>query len=146
MNTIDGLMARMTTGKFDMPVVEQGKLIGIVSIGDVVKNCVEEIENTKPKRYVITSASRVLLDRQSFQNNELAHTRPPPRGGRCFNASIFSFCLDRRNRRLIGSTNDEIGDADCADGHEPEAARHPKSSWRSASASPSPASATSPTS
>jgi CBS domain-containing protein len=27
-----------------MPVVEQGKLVGIVSIGDVVKNRVEEIE------------------------------------------------------------------------------------------------------
>ena len=45
-DTIDGLMARMTTGKFrHMPVVEQGKLIGIVSIGDVVKNRVEEIEH-----------------------------------------------------------------------------------------------------
>jgi CBS domain-containing protein len=43
---VDGLMARMTTGKFrHMPVVEQGKLIGIVSIGDVVKNRVEEIEH-----------------------------------------------------------------------------------------------------
>jgi CBS domain-containing protein len=27
-----------------LPVVEQGKLVGIVSIGDVVKNRVEEIE------------------------------------------------------------------------------------------------------
>ena len=45
-DTIDGLMARMTAGKFrHMPVVEQGKLIGIVSIGDVVKNRVEEIEH-----------------------------------------------------------------------------------------------------
>ena len=44
-NTIGELMGRMTTGKFrHMPVVEQGKLIGIVSIGDVVKNRVEEIE------------------------------------------------------------------------------------------------------
>src|SRR5450830_2042498 len=45
-DTIAGLMGRMTTGKFrHMPVVEQGKLIGIVSIGDVVKNRVEEIEH-----------------------------------------------------------------------------------------------------
>jgi CBS domain-containing protein len=45
-DTIDGLMGRMTTGKFrHMPVVEQGKLIGIVSIGDVVKHRVEEIEH-----------------------------------------------------------------------------------------------------
>jgi CBS domain-containing protein len=45
-HTIDGLMGRMTTGKFrHMPVVEQGRLIGIVSIGDVVKNRVEEMEH-----------------------------------------------------------------------------------------------------
>ena len=58
-DTIDGLMARMTTGKFrHMPVVEQGKLVGIVSIGDVVKNRVEEIEH-EAKRYVITFASSI---------------------------------------------------------------------------------------
>ncbi len=38
-DAVEGLMGRMTTGKFrHMPVVQQGKLIGIVSIGDVVKN------------------------------------------------------------------------------------------------------------
>jgi CBS domain-containing protein len=43
---IEGLMGRMTTGKFrHMPVVRQGNLVGIVSIGDVVKNRVEEIEH-----------------------------------------------------------------------------------------------------
>ena len=45
-DSIEGLMSRMTTGKFrHMPVVEEDKLIGIVSIGDVVKNRVEEIEH-----------------------------------------------------------------------------------------------------
>jgi CBS domain-containing protein len=45
-DTIESLMGSMTTGKFrHMPVVEQGQLIGIVSIGDVVKNRVEEIEH-----------------------------------------------------------------------------------------------------
>src|SRR4029077_6233007 len=44
-DTIESLMGRMTTGKFrHMPVVEQGKLVGIVSVGDVVKNRVEEME------------------------------------------------------------------------------------------------------
>jgi CBS domain-containing protein len=44
-DTVESLMGRMTTGKFrHMPVVEQEKLVGIVSIGDVVKNRVEEIE------------------------------------------------------------------------------------------------------
>jgi CBS domain-containing protein len=45
-DTIESLMGSMTMGKFrHMPVVEQGQLIGIVSIGDVVKNRVEEIEH-----------------------------------------------------------------------------------------------------
>jgi CBS domain-containing protein len=45
-DTVESLMERMTTGKFrHMPVVEQAKLIGIVSIGDVVKSRVEEIEH-----------------------------------------------------------------------------------------------------
>jgi CBS domain-containing protein len=45
-DTIESLMGSMTTGKFrHMPVVERGQLIGIVSIGDVVKNRVEEIEH-----------------------------------------------------------------------------------------------------
>ena len=38
-------MGRMTTGRFrHLPVVQQGKLIGIVSIGYVVKSRVEEID------------------------------------------------------------------------------------------------------
>jgi CBS domain-containing protein len=45
-DTIGDLMGHMTTGKFrHMPVVQQGKLIGIVSIGDVVKSRVEEIDH-----------------------------------------------------------------------------------------------------
>ncbi len=45
-DTIGDLMGRMTTGRFrHLPVVRQGKLIGIVSIGDVVKARVEEIDH-----------------------------------------------------------------------------------------------------
>jgi CBS domain-containing protein len=45
-DTVEGLMGRMTDGRFrHMPVVQQGKLIGIVSIGDVVKSRVEEIDH-----------------------------------------------------------------------------------------------------
>jgi CBS domain-containing protein len=44
-DTIGGLMEQMTAGRFrHMPVVKQDKLIGIVSIGDVVKSRVEEID------------------------------------------------------------------------------------------------------
>jgi CBS domain-containing protein len=44
-DTIAVLMERMTAGKFrHLPVVEQGKLVGVISIGDVVKWRVEEVE------------------------------------------------------------------------------------------------------
>jgi CBS domain-containing protein len=39
------IMERMTTGKFrHIPVVEQGRLAGIISIGDVVKHRLHEME------------------------------------------------------------------------------------------------------
>ncbi|HEY1544880.1 MAG TPA: CBS domain-containing protein [Xanthobacteraceae bacterium] len=44
-DTVSELMERMTEGKFrHLPVVEQGRLAGIVSIGDVVKSRVQEME------------------------------------------------------------------------------------------------------
>jgi CBS domain-containing protein len=43
--TIHSIMERMTAGKFrHVPVIEQDRLIGIVSIGDVVKHRIEEME------------------------------------------------------------------------------------------------------
>ena len=43
--TIADIMERMTSRKFrHLPVVSGGKLIGLVSIGDVVKQRVEEVE------------------------------------------------------------------------------------------------------
>jgi CBS domain-containing protein len=57
-NTIGDLMGCMTTGRFrHLPVVKQGKLVGIVSIGDVVKSRVEEIDHeTKALRDYIQTA------------------------------------------------------------------------------------------
>lgn len=44
-DTLDQLMSAMTTGRFrHMPVVRDGALVGIVSIGDVVKHHVAEVE------------------------------------------------------------------------------------------------------
>jgi CBS domain-containing protein len=44
-DTISSIMSRMTDGKFrHVPVVEQGRLIGIVSIGDVVKHRLAQME------------------------------------------------------------------------------------------------------
>jgi CBS domain-containing protein len=44
-DTIASIMELMTAGKFrHVPVVEQGKLAGIISIGDVVKHRLQEME------------------------------------------------------------------------------------------------------
>jgi CBS domain-containing protein len=43
--TIETVMARMTTGRFrHLPVEKNGKLIGIISIGDVVKKRIEDVQ------------------------------------------------------------------------------------------------------
>jgi CBS domain-containing protein len=43
-DTIVSLMERMTEGKFrHLPVVDQGRLVGVISIGDVVKYRIEEV-------------------------------------------------------------------------------------------------------
>jgi len=45
-DSISDLMERMTSGKFrHMPVVKGERLIGLISIGDVVKSRVQEIES-----------------------------------------------------------------------------------------------------
>jgi CBS domain-containing protein len=44
-STIDELMELMTQGRFrHVPVIEDGALVGIVSIGDIVKNHIAEVE------------------------------------------------------------------------------------------------------
>jgi CBS domain-containing protein len=44
-DTIHDVMQKMTSGRFrHLPVVEAGRLAGIVSIGDVVKRRIEEVE------------------------------------------------------------------------------------------------------
>ena len=56
--TVAAIMERMTAGKFrHLPVVEQGRLVGIISIGDVVKWRLEEIEGeTNALREYIATA------------------------------------------------------------------------------------------
>lgn len=56
--TIDAVMELMTAGKFrHMPVVDGGRLCGIVSIGDIVKRRVAEIEaETRAMRDYIAMA------------------------------------------------------------------------------------------
>ena len=57
-DTVSGIMEQMTKGKFrHVPVVEQGRLAGIISIGDVVKSRVQEMEQESAalKDYIRTA-------------------------------------------------------------------------------------------
>ena len=56
--TIHSIMERMTAGKFrHVPVIEQGRLAGIISIGDVVKHRIVEMEQESDalKSYIQTA-------------------------------------------------------------------------------------------
>lgn len=56
--TINSMMRQMTTGRFrHVPVVEDGRLVGLVSIGDVVKSRLEEfeVEQQALKDYIATA-------------------------------------------------------------------------------------------
>lgn len=55
--TIDGIMETMTKGRFrHLPVIEDGELVGIISIGDVVKHHIAEVqlEVTAMRDYLAT--------------------------------------------------------------------------------------------
>ena len=57
-DSVGVLMERMTVGKFrHLPVVEQEQVIGIISIGDVVKHRLQEIEQESEalKDYIQTA-------------------------------------------------------------------------------------------
>ncbi|HUZ33577.1 MAG TPA: CBS domain-containing protein [Xanthobacteraceae bacterium] len=56
--SVANIMERMTAGKFrHMPVVDQGRLVGIVSIGDIVKHRVQEMESDSVamRDYILTA-------------------------------------------------------------------------------------------
>ncbi len=57
-DTVVGIMGRMTEGKFrHMPVVDQGQVVGIISIGDVVKHRLHEMERDSAamRDYILTA-------------------------------------------------------------------------------------------
>ncbi len=56
--TVASIMERMTAGKFrHMPVVDQGRLVGVVSIGDVVKHRLHQMETESGamRDYIMTA-------------------------------------------------------------------------------------------
>jgi CBS domain-containing protein len=55
---ICNIMERMTAGKFrHLPVIDQGRVVGIVSIGDAVKHRLQEMEreSTAMRDYILTA-------------------------------------------------------------------------------------------
>jgi CBS domain-containing protein len=57
-DTINEVMQKMTSGRFrHLPVMENGKLAGIVSIGDVVKRRIEDVEREADqiREYIATA-------------------------------------------------------------------------------------------
>src|SRR5262245_918417 len=57
-DTVAQVMEQMTAGKFrHVPVVDQGRLVGIISIGDVVKYRLNEIEGESNalREYILTA-------------------------------------------------------------------------------------------
>jgi CBS domain-containing protein len=57
-DTVGNIMELMTGGKFrHLPVVERGRLVGIISIGDVVKFRLEEMEQESKalRDYILTA-------------------------------------------------------------------------------------------
>lgn len=57
-DTINDVMQKMTTGRFrHLPVIENGKLAGLVSIGDIVKRRIEEVEREAEqiREYIATA-------------------------------------------------------------------------------------------
>ena len=56
--TVASIMERITAGKFrHVPVVDQGRLVGLVSIGDIVKHRVYEMEreSVAMRDYIMTA-------------------------------------------------------------------------------------------
>jgi len=57
-DTVAQIMEQMTAGKFrHVPVTEEGRVVGIISIGDVVKHRLHEIESESEalREYILTA-------------------------------------------------------------------------------------------
>lgn len=57
-DTVSHIMERMTQGKFrHMPVVDKGQVVGVVSIGDIVKHRLHEMERESRamRDYIMTA-------------------------------------------------------------------------------------------
>lgn len=57
-DTLDMVLGRMTRGRFrHLPVVEDGRMVGVISIGDVVKRRIEAVEREAEEMRTYISAA-----------------------------------------------------------------------------------------
>lgn len=74
-DTINQLMAEMTIRQFrHMPVVERGRLIGLVSIGDLVKIQIAEIEMEAAATREYTGLGGLSHTKRNLHNETIART------------------------------------------------------------------------
>jgi len=56
-DTLDAVLGRMTRGRFrHLPVMEDGRMVGVISIGDVVKRRIEAVEREAEELRVYIAA------------------------------------------------------------------------------------------
>ena len=97
------MMERMTTGKFrHVPVVEQEQVIGIVSIGDVVKHRLQEIEQR------IRRAARLHPDglngATSVDRRRTPSARSARRGSSAHSAAVLRAAAGRAIANTLSTT------------------------------------------
>ena len=117
-STLDELMEMMTQGRFrHVPVIEDGALVGIVSIGDVVKNHIAEVEME------VTAMRELLRHRLNgaaeLQELPLGRCRHWPGGGRVQAISTHAHVVCRahagaRRSRACMSLELALGGGDAA--------------------------------
>jgi CBS domain-containing protein len=74
-DTVDQLMTEMTTRRFrHMPVVERGRLVGLVSIGDLVKIQIAEIEMEAAMTREYTGLGGLSNTKRNLHNETIART------------------------------------------------------------------------
>jgi signal-transduction protein with cAMP-binding, CBS, and nucleotidyltransferase domain len=72
-DTVDQLMTEMTTRRFrHMPVVERDQLIGLVSIGDLVKIQIAEIEMEAAATREYTGIGGLSNTKRNLHNETIA--------------------------------------------------------------------------
>src|SRR3954453_10231430 len=89
---LDGCMAMMAERSFrHLPVLDAGKVVGVISIGDVVKNIIRDLEHNVGERM-----DYIMKDRPGGRQTNRAGPSRPPR---------ISACGTKRTCRSLEATS-----------------------------------------